>query len=356
MVKNVLIVGRGIIGASLAFYLQRAGAEVTIVSDDTERATDGSFGWINASFYNDEAHFRARNAGLEAYRRLTQTLELPVNWSGCLCWENEGEALREQLSDLKQLGYAAERIDQMEFAALEPNVPNPPQECIYLPQEAAAESGALADALSDEAIRLGATTIRGHVSRLIADDDRIVGAEVDGSAVKADEVVVAAGVHTPAFVEPFGCALPMLDRPAVILKTKPVTPKFSHIWVSEIGEVRQLPDGSILMPAAVGHQSIEASPDSPELEASAQAALARLAKFTGIELELDWAKLAFRPVPKDGLPVTGRFKKGGYVAVMHSGITLAAIMGELISEEIMSGPSNQTDQYLAPYRPDRFRT
>ncbi|MDG2340192.1 MAG: FAD-dependent oxidoreductase, partial [Paracoccaceae bacterium] len=88
MTKNIIVIGRGIIGASVAFSLQSAGAQVTIVADRSERATDGSFGWINASFYNDDAHHSLRNEGLAAYKRLSQALDIPVNWNGCLCWEN----------------------------------------------------------------------------------------------------------------------------------------------------------------------------------------------------------------------------------------------------------------------------
>ena len=146
----------------------------------------------------------------------------------------------------------------------------------------------------------------------------------------------------------------MLERPAIILKTKPVSQLFSHILVSKLGEVRQLPDGSLLMPAAVGHQSYDAPFEGGDLANTAADALARLSQFVGFDLELEWAKLAFRPVPQDGLPVVGKIACGAYVAVMHSGITLAAIMGELTSHEVIHSPSDESERWLAPYRPDRF--
>ncbi|GAB1363672.1 hypothetical protein MASR1M32_29080 [Rhodobacter sp.] len=60
--------------------------------------------------------------------------------------------------------------------------------------------------------------------------------------------------------------------------------------------------------------------------------------------------LAFRPVPGDGLPVIGAARPGLWLAVMHSGATLAAITGEVVAEEIDGGES----ALLAEFRPGRF--
>lgn len=60
---------------------------------------------------------------------------------------------------------------------------------------------------------------------------------------------------------------------------------------------------------------------------------------------------AFRPVPADGLPVMGEAADGLYLAVMHSGATLAALAGELAAREILGGSA---EPLLAPYRPGRF--
>ena len=48
--------------------------------------------------------------------------------------------------------------------------------------------------------------------------------------------------------------------------------------------------------------------------------------------------LAARPVPQDGLPVIGAsWPEGVYVAVMHSGVTLAALVGEAVTQELARG-------------------
>ena len=67
----------------------------------------------------------------------------------------------------------------------------------------------------------------------------------------------------------------------------------------------------------------------------------------------DRLTLGYRPMPEDGLPVVG-FMPGNssiYIAVMHSGVTLAPIMGRYIAREILS---DQPIAELSPYRPGRM--
>ena len=57
-----------------------------------------------------------------------------------------------------------------------------------------------------------------------------------------------------------------------------------------------------------------------------------------------------RPDPADGLPIIGPLADGLYVAAMHSGVTLAAHVGELVAAEALGKPA----EALAPFRPTRF--
>jgi D-hydroxyproline dehydrogenase subunit beta len=64
-------------------------------------------------------------------------------------------------------------------------------------------------------------------------------------------------------------------------------------------------------------------------------------------------RVCVRPMPADGHPIVGWLAgaTGVYVAVTHSGVTLAAHLAQLITTELLSGtPAAE----LAPYRPGRF--
>ena len=58
-------------------------------------------------------------------------------------------------------------------------------------------------------------------------------------------------------------------------------------------------------------------------------------------------------MPEDGLPVIGSSPPNNniYLTLMHSGVTLAPLVGALAALEITTGISNAD---LNPYRPSRF--
>jgi glycine/D-amino acid oxidase-like deaminating enzyme len=114
--------------------------------------------------------------------------------------------------------------------------------------------------------------------------------------------------------------------------------------------LRQRADGSVL----VGERSQETLATSPGL-AHARALLAQAARFfpplAGAGVDRWW--LAYRAMPSDRLPIVGRLPwlDPLYVAVSHSGVTLAPVLGRLIAGEVATQTS---DGLLAPFRPARF--
>ena len=72
----------------------------------------------------------------------------------------------------------------------------------------------------------------------------------------------------------------------------------------------------------------------------------------GTDLNPSEVLIGWRPIPKDDLPIIGKFKnKSVYIAVMHSGISLAAIVGNLVTQEIV----DEVDSLLfKDFRPSRF--
>jgi glycine/D-amino acid oxidase-like deaminating enzyme len=353
---SVLVIGAGIIGASAACALQRAGAQVRVVDDGAEVATAASFGWINASFHHDAAHFRLRDAGLAAWQRLGSALDLPVAWQGTLCWEETGAAFDAQRDQLAALGYGVEEVDAAAFAALEPYVADPPARALYFKQEASVDSMAATRAFLDGALAAGAQRLCGlRVEGLVEQGGRITGIRTQAGALHADHVLIAAGTGSAALMAQAGARLPMVRRPALMLRTRPVAPVLRHILVSEFGELRQLADGSLLMPAAVDHQGDSAESVGNDLEGTAAQVMERLrALLPDLALEWEALTLALRPVPQDGLPVIGAVRSGLHVACMHSGITLGALAGELVAQEMLEGVTNSSGALLAPYRPQRF--
>ena len=110
---HVLIIGAGIIGASIAWHLARAGARVTVTDAGATGgiATRASWGWINASWGNPEPYFRLRVRAMEEWRRLEQdVVGIEVAWSGGLLWELPPEQLETFAAEHIAWGYQLRRI------------------------------------------------------------------------------------------------------------------------------------------------------------------------------------------------------------------------------------------------------
>ena len=64
--------------------------------------------------------------------------------------------------------------------------------------------------------------------------------------------------------------------------------------------------------------------------------------------------VGWRPMPLDGYPVMGFAPEAPnlYVALTHSGVTLAPALSQLATQEICDG--TPAEAVLGPYRPQRF--
>jgi len=350
---HTLIIGAGITGAALAYQFSRRGDDVTIVSTHAigGLASTASFGWLNASYFLSHPHYHLRHAGLAAHRRLQAQLSgLPTTWQGCLWYEATGDAQDETASDLTALDYPVQRLTRAQIADKIPALGPVPDTALFFPGEGVADPAILARALITAS---GAKVLRATVQAVTHANGRATGAVTDIGPIDADRVILATGTATPALLQPFGYRLPMLKRPGLMIATNPLPPICPVILATPDQEVRQDAAAHLHAPASAGHQS-----DSAEALGSfpvvVNATLQRLrALFPGHDIHFAHQAMAMRPVPGDGLPVAGQGPLDGlWIAVMHSGATLAPVVAELLADEITGGPPSPL---LADFRPERFQ-
>ena len=349
---QTLIIGAGITGAALAFQLSRRGEAVTIVSTHAEGglASAASFGWLNASYFLNHPHYQLRHEGLAAHRRLTEAVPgLPTTWHGCLWYEATGEAQDETAADLIALGYGVDRLTRRQIADRLPALRPVPETALFLPEEGVADPAILARALIQAS---GAQVIRASVQSLTVAAGRVTGVATDIGPLTADRVILATGTGTPALLQPFGYTLPMLKRPGLMLTTNALPPVCPVVLATPDQEVRQDAKGHLHAPASAGHQGDHAE-SLGSFPVVINATLQRLRTlFPGQDIHFFQQAMAMRPVPGDGLPVVGQGPvQGLWIAVMHSGATLAPVVAELLADEITGGPESPM---LAGFRPKRF--
>ena len=109
-------------------------------------------------------------------------------------------------------------------------------------------------------------------------------------------------------------------------------------------------DGSI-----VAAWDFSGGPAPDDIERESERLLAELASLLRLEesLVMDEITVALRPEPEDGFPIVGfsGAPDNLYVTVMHSGITLAPLIGRLAAAEILDGVAAEQ---LAAFRPGRY--
>ncbi|MEO5755864.1 MAG: FAD-dependent oxidoreductase, partial [Mesorhizobium sp.] len=154
--KQVIVIGAGIIGASIAWHLTKAGARVTVITDSETGgiATPNSFAWINASFGNPQPYFRLRKRAMAEWNRLAKDLPgIPLTWCGSLCWDMPAAELEAYASEHSSWGYGISRVDREQAAHIEPNLFELPGFALHVAEEGVAEPVATTRALLADAER-----------------------------------------------------------------------------------------------------------------------------------------------------------------------------------------------------------
>jgi glycine/D-amino acid oxidase-like deaminating enzyme len=351
---QIIVVGAGIIGASIAWHLASAGAGVTVVDagEPGGVATPCSFAWINASRNNPQHYWRLRMRSMAEWRRLAAAVPgIQLAWAGGLCWDMT-EADRDRfVRDQGAWGYGIRIVNRAEAARLEPNLAEPPEQALHVAEEGMVEPEIAARALLADAERRGARILaRTAVSGLRQRHGRVVGIDTGAGAIDADAVVVAAGVGTTALAASAGISVPMTPSPGLLVHSRPHAPLLNGLVMALQLHMRQTAQGRI-----VSASDFSGNDPGPDPDGVARQVFAKTkAMLRGADgLTLEFHTVGWRPLPADRFPAIGRGKgaDGLYVAVMHSGITLAPAVGLLAADELLTG---RRDPLLAPYGPERF--
>jgi glycine/D-amino acid oxidase-like deaminating enzyme len=338
---QVAIVGAGIIGSAIALALSARGARVTLVDAGGERASENSFGWINASWFNRPDYFRLRHFSMGAWRRWAERVPgLVPHWTGGLLWELEGEALAAFVRDHGAMGYALRMVGRDTIRRIEPGLAEPPEQAALVAEEGFVDAGEAASALRAAALEAGARLVGARVETVAGRALQLA----DGDLVVADRIVVAAGLGSRALL-----GLPVDPVPGLMVLTTPLRARISHVLAPPELLLLQDARGRILCGGEAGGSTVDRDPAK-----IANALVARVgALFGEADLGLERTIIGHRPTPSDGHPIIGPVpgREGTYVTAMHSGVTLAPGVAELVAGELLDGAEAEL---LAPFRPDRF--
>src|SRR5712692_2133902 len=220
---HVLVAGGGVIGCSIAYYLRRAGADVTLVERQrigagASSAAAGMLAPLAES--SDPGPFLGLALkGLEAFDsdsgELTQEsgVDFEFRRDGVLRVAesaDEEARLRNLVALQSQAGLEARWLNRPELAALEPLLAPAVNGALYSPREGHLNPGRLTAALADAALRRGARLIEGQeVETFEREGSRILALRTRGGRIGADQFVLAGGAWTEGIAAGLGTTLPV---------------------------------------------------------------------------------------------------------------------------------------------------
>jgi glycine/D-amino acid oxidase-like deaminating enzyme len=359
MPMHIAICGGGVIGASLAYFLSRRGAGVTVIERTAVAcAASGKSGGFLALDWCD-------GTALEPLAR-------------------RSFALHAELAAVIEQDWGYRRLTTYSgFAAAERPMPRPSHVAIDWLSDAVmldrrlgstqttaqVHPGAFTAALMRAAQSHGAALRIGRVSALTRSGggERITGVQIGGTTIAADAVVVALGpwsMLARAWL-PLPPVYGLKGHSLVFDTGTRVSPDALFLECQERGgavsspEVFPRADGSTYVCAISSDAPL---PADPAAVAPDPGAIERLqAICAGLSPVLAGATVlaqqaCFRPVTRDGLPLIGEVPgvAGAYVATGHSvwGILNAPATGEAMAELILDGAARTVD--LSAFDPGRF--
>ncbi|MGH3645937.1 MAG: NAD(P)/FAD-dependent oxidoreductase [Micromonosporaceae bacterium] len=366
---HVVIVGAGIIGATLAEALTRRGANVTIIDRDRagQGATASSLAWINANNRQPRSYHDFAVLALREWQHLAERYAMP-SWyhsTGNLTWaesEVDRERLAQRVARLEQVEYRVERLTQSQAAALEPNLVIPlGADIVFFPDEGYVEGAEAVATLLASASASGCRVIENDpVCSFEQSGDRIRSVRLaSGHSVRGDVYVAAAGWRTPALLQPIAVSVPLLAvdgrdaRPPCLVATVPVEPGLvGRLVQSPLIKMRPKGVAEIQLEASdINDQTSRETPDE-DLARLAADLLARARRLvpTLAGAEIGVRDVCVRPMPSDGLPIVGPAPgtSNVYLMVTHSGITLGSLLARLVASELIE---ERPAPLLEPYRP-----
>ncbi|MFJ2758788.1 NAD(P)/FAD-dependent oxidoreductase [Nocardioides sp. NPDC087217] len=363
---KVIVIGAGILGASVTYQLAKRGCDVTVIEKGIPggAASAASFAWLNSNNKQPQHYHNLNAASINEWAIIARELRSSA-WlrregnvhvaSG----EAETKTLEERVDRLHSWGYAAVKMAPSELPRLDPmiRVRDGYSLAAFFPGEGFITVPLLIHDLLNAAKSMGALLLEGTgVAELIGDGGRVTGVALeDGRRIAGDLVVVAAGAGIGPLMATQGVSVNTEGKLGVTVTTSPGASGLTTMLHLPGISIRPDTGGRLVVRSPESDTHID--PDNWTLPDAEVRRLLEVAASGVTDIDPERVRgericIAVRPYPIDGLPVVGAWDgiDGLYVMTMHSGVTQGAIVGRLAAEEITT--ENPSD-LLAPFRPKR---
>jgi glycine oxidase len=366
-IADVVVIGGGIVGCSIAFELAKAGTRVCVLEhggfgEESSAAAAGMLsGQHGVTNFGPRYHLhheaRELHATLAAELRERTGLDVQFcRWGllDLLFTPGDIRAADRCYAAQTQQGLRVERLSREATLHLEPALAPDLQGGIRFPDEAHVHNGRLTIALAEAARRAGAELRGGEPAQaLMRQGERLVGVQTSTGMVQSETVVVANGAWSAPLVRPLGLTLPIKPMRGQMLAVRTVPRAVNQVIYGHHMYVVPRPDGETLIGATVEDVGFRKEVTLEGLEELVQAGRRITPGLMGESIMRTWAGL--RPGSPDGLPLVGPVDglAGLVLAVGHyrNGILLGPMTGLMVKQLLVDGVRSP---HLELLRPERF--
>lgn len=369
-IANVVIVGGGVIGLSIARELARRGVHDMVVCDKGELGKEAS--WAAGGILAPEVEadcadefFKLACASRDLYPEFAQALreetgiDIELETTGTLrvaFTEQEEIELRQRYEWQRQAGLRVEWLDAADVCRLEPGVSSDVQCALRFPDDWQVENRKLVQALIAANQKMGVRLLSNcHVTSLHVDRDRVVSAETADGMIAASGVVLCAGAWSSS-LSIAGATVPIEIEPVrgQMLCFKPTPQIARHVIYSQRGYLVPRRDGRLLAGSTSEHVGFDKRLSAEGIDSIKSMAIEISPRLEGASIIDSWA--GFRPRAADDLPVVGPnaeienllYATGHY----RNGILLAPITARIVAENIVD---RRKSPWLESFSPNRFQ-
>jgi glycine/D-amino acid oxidase-like deaminating enzyme len=351
---RIAVIGAGVVGASIAYHATRAGWMVTLFDRAfTLRETSGSTqAWVWVQSKRPDHYAELSYLSRELYPSLERAIG-PVEFSPTggltpIFTPDAASQAHHLIADQQAIGLQLEWLERHQVLRIEPALNPEILGAIYSPHDGNVNPLLLVPTLLRAAQRQGANlSLHTEVIELKPHGQGWLVKLKEAPPWTGDQVVVAAGNDTPKLLSGLGIFCPVRPVRGQILVTQPMAPLLNHT----LSAMRQMQNGEILIGYSHEENESDRAVTLPYLAEAARLAVQWVPRLAQVPIVRTFAGI--RVMPQDDLPILGPVSKypGLSVAAMHSGYTLAPVVGQL-AVEWLNGALSSLD--LKPYRLDRF--
>ncbi len=257
---EVLVIGGGVIGSSIAYHVARQGRNVLVV-ERNEVAVEPAASWASAGgirlWEQNPPEAALASAALARWPTLTEELEADLQYrqgGHLLLAENEGEAdhLQSFMQRQQELGFAnLSFVERNEALRLVPGLGLHVVSGVFNPDCGHADPRLTTRAFAAAAKRHGAIYWTGtECLALKRVANRVVGAQTGRGFIQAQHVVLANGAWSRDLASSIGIQLPLRKCVLQVLLSTPAPPGMLVPVLSAFGRalsLKQLPDGAFVL-------------------------------------------------------------------------------------------------------------